>query len=208
MKLPIKLLRKKLHYIKKQPKLIRIIVAILTLSILLVAWLGISHNNNDKPKKKIVYSESREAKQDTTDGLINIPKDAKSEVCEAIPSNTIEKIIQQKTQGAKVSIPTTKTREGVVSACAYSVVNIDKSPISSIIITRRKFNNPSDAQKNFSILSKIPDDNRQFIDKSKYFNTKTGQVVVVKDSTLTVFAINKTASGTIDESIYRKLAKL
>lgn len=191
----------------KRSKLQKILIIVVTLIVIAGLLFAIirPHLGSDR---KVIYDGEKEQTQDIKEGLINIPKDAKSATCEKFTTEKIEKVIGQKTDGARVSIPNTNTTEGVVSACAYDVTNKKKSPISSIIITRREFKDPQAAKRSFDILTRISDKNRKSIDDNSYYNQKTGQIVTLRDNNLTVIAISLTSAKSIDKKIYEELSQL
>lgn len=191
----------------KRSKIQKITIVVLILIVISGILFAIfrPHLGSDR---KVIYDGEKEQTQDIKEGLINIPKDAKSATCETFTSEKIENVIGQKTDGARVSIPNTNTTEGLVSACAYDVTNKKKSPISSIIITRREFKNPEAAKKSFDILTRIGNKNRKSIDDNSYYDQKTGQIVTLRDNNLTVIAISFTSSKSLDKKIYEELSQL
>lgn len=188
----------------KLQKALIIIVALIIVAGLLFAIIR-PHLGSDR---KVIYDGEKEQTQDIKEGLINIPRDAKSATCDTFTAEKIEKAIGEKTDGARVSIPNTNTTEGAVSACAYDVTNKEDSPISSVIITRREFKNPDAAKKSFDILTRISDKNRKSIDDNSYYNQKTGQIVELRNNNLIVIAVSLTSAKSVDKNVYEKLSKL
>jgi hypothetical protein len=200
-------LKKSVDRLKRLSRLQKIAIGVGIL-LIMIGLVSLFFVNRNATQKKVIYDGTKEQTQDIENGLINIPKDAKSAVCEMISADKIEAVIKQKTNGARVSIPTTKTAEGQVSACAYNVVDKSKSPISSIIITTREFSKPDGAQRSYSLLTKMGNKNRTKVSDTSYYDTKAGQIVTIKDNSLTVAALSRTTNRSIDRSIYSDMLKL
>jgi hypothetical protein len=197
----------KINVLKKLSRLQKIIIGV-GLLLIIIGLASLFVINRNATQKKVIYDGAKEQTQDIENGLINIPKDAKSAVCDMISADKIEAVIKQKTGEAKVSIPTTKTAEGQVSACAYNVTDKSKSPISSVIITKREFTKPDGAQRAYSLLTKIGNKNRIKVSDTSYYDTKAGQIVIVKDNSLTLAALSRTTNRSIDRSIYDDMLNL
>lgn len=169
----------------------------------------IASASNQKDQKKVIYDNKKEQTQDLNEGLINIPKDAKSATCDYYTVDNIQNAINQKIATAKVSIPTTETDEGTVSACAYDVDDKSKSTISSIIITQRVFKKKDGANIAFNTLQRVrqkqdyqPINNNAFVDK------QSKQLIILKNNKLTVIAITTKEGSLLKEQIYKNLVSL
>lgn len=160
--------------------------------------------HREKQSTKVIY-DVQDKQQDPEEGLLNIPKDATSRVCDAVPATLIESVLGVKTKGARVSIPTTITKEGSVSACAYIVDRQEKSDVESVIISRREFTSEKDAINAFETLDKISSRKRTNIDSSAFFEQDSGQLVMVKDSALTTVSIARNGSIELKESLFKQL---
>lgn len=162
-----------------------------------------------KSTRKVVYDGTKEPTQDISEGLINVPKDAKSATCEVYPAQKIESIFGVKTSGARVSVPTTKTTEGTVSACAYVVSDNGESPVRSLIITSREFSDPQKARKSYDILDNFEKDKKVKDGKTTYVNHQGTQVVGLNKNTLIVISFSfRSSSDSLKKDIYSELMKL
>lgn len=150
-----------------------------------------------KDERKVVFeSESHLPKSEE---LVRIPKDAKSEVCTKLPAKTVEAIANIKTTGARVSIPTTTTKTGSVSACTYIAAD-EKENIRSIVITSRVFNTADDARKAYQQV-----DGGHSGDS--FLNDSKTQLTVIKDNKLSTITILRASKDKqFDEQIFFSLA--
>ena len=159
----------------------------------------------DKANQTKVIYDASDKQQDPEEGLLNIPKDAKSLVCDALPAAKIETVLGAKTNGARVSIPTTTTKEGVVSACAYVVKDSEKSDVESVIITQRSFNSKETADKAYTTLVNISDSKRKTINENVFYNLGSGQLTTLNSSKLTTISVSRSGSEQLKDELFKQL---
>lgn len=195
---------KKIQITKNAKKAISVAAVVLVGVVVVSVWWP---SGEKSTTKKIVY-DGTEKRQDITEGLISIPKDATSNVCAAVPAANVELAIGEKTTGARVSIPTSTTAEGVVSACAYAVKDKSSSSVNSVIITRREFKSANGAQNAYKMLVKIPQKDRTIVGSNAYYLIDSGQIVIVKDNTLTTVSVARGNTVKLDSAIFKKFIEV
>lgn len=170
-----------------------------------VAFGFLISSGNETPKK-VAQPEIYDSANDPEDRLKNIPKDAKSEVCDSIQSNSLSTVLGIDLQQGRVSIPTTKNSEGSVSACFYIPKDRSKGGLDSISITQRKFTEEAASTKAFSLLTKVSDKNRKMLSDTSFYNSNAKQIVLQKGIILTTISLS-TGEKTISDDIVTNIVK-
>lgn len=184
----------------------RVLMSIVVVGAVTIGAIGyVMLRPNASTQKKVVY-DSKDQVQDLKDGLLDIPADAKSFVCDAISVKSIEDTTGQSFKVGRVTIPTTRTDEGQVAACGYDSADT-KSTISSIIITQREFTDANKAKSSYELLQKVSKKSTK-LSNSAYYNTSAQQVVSFSGSTLTTASIALRDKAAFNDSIYKKLSAL
>lgn len=199
----------KLNKPRLNKRSIIIIVLLLIVIILCVVLLFKVKWYKKPPSKKIVYDGGKEQIQDLSEGLVSIPPNAKSYVCDKITPLMIKKETSINVSTSKVSIPNTQTKEGEVSACGYSVDNSNNnSPFTSMIITSRLFANAPQADKAYNVLKNF-DKNKNPVNNFGYINQNNKQLIILNNNRLTILAPSlRDNSKNVDQDFYVKVATL
>lgn len=172
-----------------------------------IAAVAVSVTLKKDEPKKVIPETSHDSAVDPEERLKNIPVDAKSDVCSSVSVEQLSTALGSVLQTGKVSIPTAKTKEGSVSACMYIVKDRTKGGADTIVVTQRKFLNADGAQKSYSLLTKISDNNRKELSSSTFYNSNAKQIVSVKSNILTTASFT-TVDKTINNDVINAVAKL
>lgn len=159
-------------------------------------------------QRKVIY-EGEEEIGSVEDSLINIPKDAKSEVCDKISAQSVEKAVKQQITQARVSIPTTKSAEGSVSACTYITARVEENDrISHVVITTRQLKDEAAAKKSFEILNRIPSKDSKKLNDSTTIIPSANQVVARSKNTISTIIVNTRDGKDVGQPMLETLQKL
>lgn len=164
--------------------------------------------NRQNTTPSVVTQQGDDPQFDSEDGLARVPTNAKSETCSRISAKAVEKALGYKTNGAKVSIPTKKTADATVSACAYVAQQKDKAIFSSVVITSRTFAQAGKAQESLDVLRKSATKTTRTLDNRHLYDPSIHQIVAVGNNSLFTLTYTQNSTGALDEKIVRNLAAL
>lgn len=158
------------------------------------------------PDRHIVYDG--DDSKPIQERLFNVSKDAKSAVCTSLTAAEVEKVIGKQTNGAQVSIPTTKQASQTVSACTYAVADTAKEStnLRSVLVTQRVYADAKAAVFNFGTLTKKPSAGSRQLSKTMLYNGRASQLVAQKNSALiTVVILRADTSKEVAPSVFTDL---
>lgn len=188
----------------------RVFVGVAIVMVAAAGWgiFALTRTAQPVAERKIIY-DSSEDNTSVEDQLVTIPKDAKSAVCDTVSRTKLEQILKQKTNGPRVSIPTTVTKEGQVSACAFIVDGVQPQGVASVIISTREFKSADAASSAYAILTKVSDKNRKTINNNAFYSTSAKQMVTIKDAKITTITVSLASNAaTPDKSFFEQFLDL
>lgn len=159
-------------------------------------------------EKKVIY-EGEEEVGSIEDNLVNIPKDAKSAVCDKISAKSVETAIKQTVTQARVSIPNTKSGEGSVSACTYVTARQGENDrISHVVITTRELKDEAAAKKSFDILNRIPAKDSKKLNDTTIIIPSANQVVTRQKNMISTIIVNVRDGKDVGQPMLESLQRL
>lgn len=166
--------------------------AILVMIMLIIGAILVVVAVNRKPNPRVV---------DGSKGIVPIKTnapEATSSLCNKITASQVESSIDQNVEKSESGIPDTKTQEGTVTSCTYTLQASPSQKIRSISVIERSLHRESNAQQAYAQLTQSGGKSISNTERDAFILPNSNQLIIRKDNRVITVTIARVSSGAQD----------